>query len=110
MLQTWFGSAGADPLMFVVRLMLVVGLVGLLVHVVHARCVSLIGTWARRGGWDVVRCRRCLIASPFAYVPGLPVYRVQLASVSGRTRMAYVRVGNLMMSVLSDELAVEWAG
>jgi hypothetical protein len=103
-------SAVADTILFVAKLCCVVGIIGLMIHLVHARCRALIDAWAQQGGWDVVRCRRCLLASPFAFVPGMPVYRVQLASPSGRTRRAYVRVGNLIMSVLSDDLAVEWEG
>jgi hypothetical protein len=105
-------SAAADPALFLAKVMIAVGLIGLLCQVVSFRCRKLIADWADRGGWSVVECRRVLLArqSPFAFVPGMPVYEVTLASASGRTRQAHIRCGNMTMSVLSDELAVEWAG
>ena len=104
-------SAAADPLSFAVRLMIIVGVVGLLTTLVHNRCRALIADWANRSGWTIVGCRRCWFGtSQFAFIPGMPVYCVTLESRSGRSRTAYFRCGNLTLSVLSDELAVEWVG
>lgn len=102
--------AAADPISFALRLMIIVGVVGLLTTLVHNRCRALIAEWADRGGWTVVRARRCwLPTEQFAFIPGMPVYRVTLESRSGRTRTAFFRCGNATLSVLSDDLAVEWA-
>ena len=104
-------SAAADPISFAVRLMIIVGVVGLLATLVHNRCRALIHDWAGRGGWSVLGLRRCWFGAPgFAFIPGMPVYRVTLMSRSGRTRTAHFRCGNLTLSVLSDELAIEWVG
>lgn len=103
-------SAAADPISFAVRLMIIVGVVGLLTTLVHNRCRALIAGWAGRGGWTVVAAKRCWLGtSQFAFIPGMPVYSVTLASRSGKTRTAFFRCGNATLSVLSDELAVEWA-
>ena len=104
-------SAVADPISFCAKLMVVVGVVGLLCQFISFRCRKSIADWASRGGWSVVSARRCWLGAPaFSFVPGTPVYRVTLESRSGRTRTAYFRCGNATLSVLSDELAVEWVG
>lgn len=109
MIHAWFASAVADPILFGTKLLLAAGVLGLLASVIRTRCVVLIEQWAERGGWEVVACRRCLLgAKPFAFTPGMPIYRVELKGPSGRQREAYIRCGNFAMSVLSDELAVEW--
>jgi hypothetical protein len=103
-------SAAADPISFALRLLIIVGVVGLMTTLVHNRCRALIAEWANRSGWTVVKARRCWFGTEqFTFIPGMPVYRVTLESRSGRTRMAYFRCGNATLSVLSDELAVEWA-
>lgn len=108
MLAQFFGPS-ADSIFIAIQALTVTGFIGALWYLVHFRCRSLIGTWAEQGGWDVVDTRRCVIATgPFAIMPGMPVYRVELASRSGRTRIAYIRCGNLLTSVLADEVAVEW--
>ena len=106
MISDWLTSAVADPLLFGTKLLLAGSLLGLLANLINTRCRSLITQWAQRGGWDIVDCRRCLRGSEPLKL--LPVYRVELASRSGRRREAYVRCGDLTWSVFSDELAVEW--
>lgn len=88
---------------------MVVGIVGLLLTLVNNRCRTLIAAWAERGGWSIIRMRRCFLPTEaFSFLPGMPVYCVTLESRSGRTRTAYFRLGNMTLSVLSDDVAVEW--
>ena len=99
----------SDSILPAIQALSITGIIAVVWLVVHARCRSLIVGWASQGGWDVVAMRRCIVSTgPFSLVPGLPVYRVELTSRSGRTREAYIRCGNLLASVLADEVAVEW--
>ncbi len=108
MFETWFGSMGGSPL-FWFEVSLVAAMIVTVVWLIHGRCRTLISKWAAHGGWEIVGCRRCVIDSgPFPLVPGMPIYRVELKSRSGRQREAYVRCGNFTLSVLADEVAVEW--
>ena len=108
MVDAWFGSMGGSPL-FWFEVVAVAAIVVMAMRMIHARCRTLIAKWADHGGWEIVGCRRCVIDSgPFPPVPGMPVYRVELKSRSGRQREAYVRCGNFTLSVLADEVAVEW--
>ena len=109
MLFHWIASAVADPLLLGSKLLLIGGLLGLVATLINARCQLLIAQWASRGGWDLIGCRRCFFgARPFGFLPGMPIYRVELKNRSGRQREAYVRCGDLTWSILSDALAVEW--
>ena len=90
-------------------LLLIAGIVAAASYLINARCRSLIDGWASHGAWEVVRCRRCLLrAGPFAPVPGMPIYHVELQNRFGRRREAYVRCGNVILSVLADDVAVAW--
>lgn len=94
---------------FFVKLLLIIGIVGLLQHLVALRCANMIHDWASQGGWRVSTARRKFFnIGPFRFNPGLPVYLVTLENSLGRERTAYVRCGHELISVLSDEMAVEW--
>lgn len=111
MFQGWLTDAlRGDPVLIGAELLLIGLIVAAIAHLLGARSRSVVYSWATRGGWDVVGCRRCLFVAGGQFViPGLPVYRVALRSRSGRERLAFIRVGNLMLGALSDELAIEWA-
>ena len=89
--------------------LLVAGIAAAFWYLVHARCRTLIDTWAERGAWHVVSCRRCLVrVGPFPPIPGMPIYRVELENRAGRRRAAAVRCGDPILSVMADHVAVEW--
>ena len=94
---------------FVAKLLLIIGIVGLVQHLVALRCANMIAEWASHSGWRVRTARRRFFnIGPFRFNPGLPVYLVTLENAIGKERRAYVRCGHELISVLSDEMAVEW--
>jgi len=93
----------------IARIFLIIGIFGLFQHLVAMRCHSMIRAWAKQGGWRALKTHRKFInLGPFKFNPGLPVYRVTLENACGKQRHAYVRCGHELISVLSDEMAVEW--
>lgn len=106
-----FLSRHSDGLYHLAKGIFIVGVVGLLHHLIAMRCSALIDAWAHRNGWRVVaRQRRFMRIGPFFFAPGQPVYRVIFENSLQRRREAFVRVGHHVMSVLSDEVDVEWTG
>jgi hypothetical protein len=96
---------------FLAKLMLILGVFGLLRHLVALRCHAMIEVWAGQGGWMVVSTRRRFLRTgPFGFNPGLPVYQLVLTNALGRQRQAYVRCGHELISVLSDEMTIAWIG
>jgi len=91
------------------KALLVIGIIGLLQHLIALRCTSMMNAWAKEGGWRIVRQRRSFLGtSGLGIKPGLPIYLLTLENSIGRQRKAYVRCGHEVMSVLSDEIAVQW--
>lgn len=109
MFHGWMDALSGDAVLVGLELLIVGLIVAAVAHWVGARSRVHVYTWASHGGWEIVRCRRChLFAGGQLILPGVPVFRVTLRSRSGRERMALVRVGNLMLGALSDELDIEW--
>lgn len=88
---------------------LLIGFVGLLTALVRARCAALLDEWARHGGWEIESHRRVIFRTgPFSFVPGMPVYEVEVKNSAGLRRTAFVQLGDPIASVLSANIAVEW--
>lgn len=99
----------SNGMFFLAKLLLIIGIFGLLQHVVMMRCRAMIDAWAWQGGWMVIKAQhRFFRAGPFRFNPGLPVFHVTLRNSLGRERHAFVRCGHELISVLSDEMVVEW--
>lgn len=88
---------------------ILIGCVGLLTALVRARCAALLDEWARHGGWRIASHRRVIFRTgPFSFVPGMPVYEVEVTNSAGMRRTAFVQLGDPIASVLSANIAVEW--
>jgi hypothetical protein len=97
----------------VVRLLaavpILVGVAGLTLHLVGNRCAELIFRWAADHGITIVRYhKRYVRTGPFKWTPGVPVYHVTIDAGGGKTRHAFLRLGNPVLGVISDEVEVAW--
>ncbi len=110
MIQGWLIEMLSGNTVLVGLELLILGLFfAAIAHLLATRARGYVYVWAARGGWEITRCRRCLLVAGGQFVlPGMPVYRVTLRSRSGREREAYIRVGNYILGALSDELAIQW--
>jgi hypothetical protein len=77
----------------------------------NARAESVLERWCAHTGFDLIERRYCLISSgPYALaaLTGQWVYRVTIRNRAGRVRQGYVCVGNAVLGVLAEEVAVRW--
>lgn len=109
MVHGWLDALSGNAVFVGLELLIVGVAIATVANLLGSRARTLVHAWATHGGWEVVRCRRCLfVAGGQIVLPGLPVFHLTLRSRSGRERTAFVRVGNLMLGALSDELAIQW--
>jgi hypothetical protein len=99
----------SDPFSAAALLLVLAGFVGLLGHLVSQRARSAVFAWAAANGYDVLALdRRRVRTGPFSVWVGLPIFHVVVADRGGREREGYLRCGDWLMGVLSDEVEVAW--
>ncbi|HUW59332.1 MAG TPA: hypothetical protein VMZ92_22045 [Planctomycetota bacterium] len=75
------------------------------------RSASMVDRWADENNLQIIgKELRCLRRGPFwwHFSGGYEVYRVILRDDEGRERKAYVRCGNWLFGLFSNQVKVEW--
>jgi hypothetical protein len=86
----------------------IVGVIGLMSHLMGARASRLIDRWAREHGLQLSRRqRRFLRVGPFGCMPGMPTFFI-VASDGRRNLQAFVRVGDPILGVFANRVSVQW--
>ncbi|HEX7900231.1 MAG TPA: hypothetical protein VF950_20855 [Planctomycetota bacterium] len=65
--------------------------------------------WARRGGAEILsRERRYARRGPFDFLGGYAVFRVRIRDAARRERVGWVRLGDYVLGLCSDEAHARW--
>lgn len=105
----WFAAGVLMAGVFMVLLVIVA--VGLSLIWRSQRSESIIHTWARENGYEVISAeRQFLWRGPFwlRSDKNQTVYRITVRDASGRTRRGWARCGGWVFGLMSDTVTVEW--